>query len=152
VANRLDRTKIDELWAAYQVHGSVHEVARICGVHHKTIERYRRIEHWDERLEEIRAKAQRKADYTLAEAMADSLRLVRAYKGKLSDAIGSKVVCDDDVTAGELEKIVKLEGFILGGVESRQEIVGRFADWTDAELEEYAASGKLPARSRSRTA
>jgi hypothetical protein len=152
VANRLDRSKIDELWASYQVHGSIHEVARTCGVHHKTVERYRRIERWDERLEKIRAKAQKKADYSLAEAMADSLRLVRAYKGKVSDAIASKVVCDEDVTASELEKIVKLEAFVLGGVEGRQEIVGRFADWTDAELEEYASSGKLPARSGSRAA
>lgn len=152
MANRLDRTKIDELWTEYQVHGSIHEVAKKCGVHHKTVERYRRLERWDERLEEIRAKAQRKADYTLAQAMTDSLKLVRAYKQKMADAIASKVVCDEDVTASELERIVKLEAFVLGGVESRQEIVGKFADWTDAELEEYAASGKLPARSRSRAA
>jgi hypothetical protein len=152
VANRLDHIKIDELWAAYQVHQSVHEVARKCGIHHRTVERYRRIERWDERLEEIRAKAQKKADYTLAQAMTDSLKLVRAYKQKMSDAIASKVVCDEDVTASELEKIVKLEAFVLGGVESRQEIVGRFADWSDAELEEYASSGKLPARSGSRAA
>jgi hypothetical protein len=150
VANRLDRTKIDELWASYQVHQSVHEVANTCGVHHKTVERYRQIERWDQRLEEIRAKAQKKADYTLAQAMTDSLKLVRAYKQKLSDAITSKIVSGEDVTASELEKIVKLEAFVLGGVESRQEIVGWFADWTDAELEEYAGSGKLPARSGSR--
>jgi hypothetical protein len=30
--------RIDELWENYQVHGSVREVARMCGVHHKTIE------------------------------------------------------------------------------------------------------------------
>jgi hypothetical protein len=152
VANRLDRTKIDELWASYQAHGSVHEVARTCGVHHKTVERYRRIERWDERLEEIRAKAQKKADYTLAEAMADSLRLVRTYKAKLSEAIKTKILDDKEATATELERVVKLEAFVLGGVEGRQEIVGRFADWTDAELEEYASSGKLPARSGSRAA
>jgi hypothetical protein len=148
----LDRARIDELWAEYQTHRSIHEVASKCGVHHRTVERYRRIERWDERLQEIRAKAQEKADYTLAEAMADSLRLVRTYKAKLSDAIKTKILDDKEATATELERVVKLEAFVLGGVEGRQEIVGRFADWTDAELEEYASSGKLPARSGSRAA
>jgi IS30 family transposase len=107
VANRLNRSKIDELWAAYQVHGSIHEVAKKCGIHHRTVERYLRLERWDERLEEIRAKAQKKADYTLAQAMTDSLKLVRAYKQKMSDAISNKLVSAEDVTGSELERIIK---------------------------------------------
>jgi hypothetical protein len=152
VANRLDRQEIDELWAEYSLHQSVHEVAKKCGIHHKTVERYRRLERWDERLEEIRAKAQKKADYTLAQAMTDSLKLVRAYKQKMSDAITSKVVSAEDVTGSELEKIIKLEAYILGGVESRQEIVGTFANWSDEELEAYATTGRLPTGKGSRAA
>ena len=152
MANRLDRQKIEDLWVEYQLHQSVHEVSKKCGIHWKTVARYRRLERWDERIEEIRAKAQKKADYTLAQAMADSLKLVRAYKQKMADAITSKVVSDEDVTASELEKIVKLEAFVLGGVESRQQVIGAFADWSDEELERYAATGQFPTRSGNRAA
>ena len=152
MANRLDQQKVDEMWAVYQAHQSIREVSQRCAVHHRTALRYCRVERWDQRLEEIRAKAQEKADYSLAEAMADSLKLVRSYKTKLAEAIKTKVIDDEDVTASEVERVVKLEAYVLGGVESRQEIVGTFANWTDEELEEYARTGKLPNRQGSRAA
>lgn len=153
MANKLDRAKIEELWLAYQGRQSVNEVAKKCGVHHKTAERYRRLERWDERLEQVRAQAQDKADYTLADAMAGSLRIVRKFKERMAEAIEAQLLDEYTATAAELERLVKLEAFVLGGVEGRQEIVNStFAGWTDQELEEYAASGKLPTRTRSRAA
>jgi protein subunit release factor A len=152
VANKISRAKVDEMWAAYQDRQSVDHVAKKCGVHWKTVERYRRLEKWDQRLAEIRRQAQEDADVDLAKAAAESLRLVRSYKDKLAAALEFKNIPDEDVTAAELEKIVKLEAFLLGGVESRQEVVGAFAAWTDEELKAYAENGTAPDRSRRRSA
>ncbi len=77
---------------------------------------------------------------------------MRSYKDKLAATLEFKNIPDEDVTAAELEKIVKLEAFLLGGVESRQEIVGAFANWSDEELRAYAETGVPPDRSRRRTA
>ena len=144
MANRLARKKIDEMWSVYQERRSIREVAKKCAVHHKTVERYRLLERWDERLAEIQDRARAEADYDLATAMADSLRLVRAYKQKVAAALESKTMKSADVTAAELERVIKLEAFVLGGAENRTEIVGRFEGWSDEELERYAGTGELP--------
>lgn len=140
------------MWAAYQGHQSVNHVSKKCGIHWKTCERYRRVEKWDERLTEIRRQAQQDADFDLAKATANSLRLVKTYKDKLATTMESLIVGDATVTAAELDKIVKLEAFLLGGVESRHEVVGRFAGWSDEELKAYAENGASPDRSRGRSA
>lgn len=147
VVNKLSQRRIDELWLAYQEHESVHAVSKKCGVHWKTVDRYRLLERWDERIADARRRAQDEADYDLARAMAASLRLVTQYKSKLAEALDRMTVLDDDVTASELEKVIKLEGFLLGGVESRHEVVGRFEAWTDDELERFAERGEVPSRS-----
>lgn len=144
MANRLPREKIDAMWCVFQEHGSAAEVARKCGVHHKSVARVRRIERWDQRLAEILAKAQAEADTSLAAAMADSLKLIRKYKRHLGAALDRKTVKPDDFTAGELEKIVKLESFVLGGSEHRAEVVGRFTGWSDDQLEAFAREGTVP--------
>lgn len=152
MANRLSRAAIDALWRAYQDRQCVEDVAKKCGVSHRTVERYRRLERWDERLQEARRLAEKEADYDLASAMSESLKMVRVYKSKVAEALDRMTVLDDAVTASELERVVKLEGFILGGVESRHEVVGRFAEWTDEELERFAEHGEHPSRPSRRTA
>jgi hypothetical protein len=149
VANHVSRARIDEMWTVYRDRQSVREVSEKCAVHHKTVDRYRKLERWDERLREVRENAQREADYDLSKALADSLRIVRTYKGKLVDGLANRRLSGAEVTAAEIEKVVRLEAFILGGAESRHEVVSRFEGWTEEELEAYASSGKLPDRSSS---
>lgn len=145
MANRLSDAKRSELWAAYNERQSIEHVSRKCGVHHKTVERYLRLDHWNERLEEIRAKAREQADQSLAQSMAESLALVRDYKARLALALSTKKVSTAEVTAAELEKVIKLEAFVLGGVESRHEqVLTDFSSWSDDELERYARDGKRP--------
>lgn len=139
--NRLPNEKRAELWAAYQERQSIDYVSKKCGVHHKTVERYRHLDSWDQRLTKARAAAQERADYSLADAMADNLRLVRAYKERVAQALESKTVSTDDVTAAELERVIRLEAFVLGGAESRHQVVTDFASWSDEELEEFARDG-----------
>ena len=151
VANRVPRAKIAEMFSVYVDRQSVEEVARICGVHHATVRRYRVAERWDERLAEIRAKAQQEADYGIGSAMADSLRIVRTYKGKLSEAIQRKRLTADDVSVADLERLVRLEAFVLGAAESRHEVITEFTGWTETELENYARDGELPRKTTGET-
>jgi hypothetical protein len=146
MANRISRATIEVMFGTYADRGSVQEVATKYGVSHRTVERYRRLERWDERLAAVRAQAQAKTDYGLAEAMADSLGMVRAFKAKISAALAGKTVSADDVTVAEVERLVKLEAFLLGGVESRTEVVDRFSGWSDEDVERFAETGEQPAR------
>ena len=148
MANRVSRAKVEEMFAVFADRQSIEEVARKCGVHHRTVERYRRIERWDERVREIRVHAQRDADYGIAQAMAESLRIVRAYKEKLADAIERKQLGTADATVADLERVVRLEAFVLGAAESRHEVITEFSSWTDEEVERFAVTGELPAATR----
>ena len=124
MANKLPQQKVEAMWQAFQTKQSAEYVQAKCGVNWRTAQRYILGERWHERLAEIRSQAQEQADYDLANAMADSLRLVREYKAKVAEALKGKTVNAKDVTAAELEKLSKLEAFLLGGVESRSEIHG----------------------------
>ena len=139
------------MFAVYADRRSVREVATKCAVSHRTVERYRRVERWDERLGEIRARAQQEADYGIAQAMADSLRIVRAYKAKLGDAVERKRVGVNDVCVTDLERIIRLEAFVLGAAESRHEVITEFSGWSDEEVERYASTGELPTKTSGST-
>ena len=152
MANRLSSAQRSALWEAFQGCQTIEHVSRKCGVHHATAQRYRVLDRWDERLIEVRRLAQKRADYSRAEAMAESLILVREYKERLATALASKKVSSADVTAAELERVIRLEAFVLGGAESRHEVVTEFGKWSDEELEAFARDGTSPRESRSRTA
>ncbi len=153
MANKLSQQRIDEMWAAYQERQSIEFVSKKCGgVHWKTVDRYRRLGQWDERLAEIRRQAQEEADYDLARATAESLKLVQSYKEKLAAAMEFKNVPDEDVTASEIERIVKVEQLLLGGVESRHEVTGAFAGWSEDDLRRFIETGERPTRTSRRTA
>lgn len=152
MANKLSQKRIDEMWTAYQQRQSIESVSRKCGVHWKTADRYRIRERWDERLADIRRKAEDEADYDLAKATAESLKLVQDFKSKLRATLEFMNIDDSAVTASEIERIVKVEQLLLGGVESRHEITGTFASWTDDELRRFAENGERPARTSRRTA
>ena len=106
----------------------------------------------DERLAEIRRKAQDEADLDVAQATGASLKLVQDFKSKLRATLEFMNIDDDAVTAGEIEKIVRVEQMLLGNVESRHEIVGHFDGWSEDELKKFWETGERPARASRRTA
>ncbi len=135
------------MFRVYADRQSVREVATRCAVSHRTVERYRRVERWDQRLADVRAKVQSEADHDITRAMADSLRIVRAYKSKLGDAIERKRLTVDDVSVADLERVVRLEAFVLGAAESRHEVeVTEFTGWSDEEVERFALTGQHPGK------
>jgi len=129
LANRLNKAKIEELWTAWQEFENVNQVATKCGVHHKTVERYLRLEKWDERLAGIKAKAQQKADYDLAKARAEDITIVRAVKRELIKALKKAQDLGVDMFAvdpaypgritGALDELVKLELLLMGEATER---------------------------------
>ena len=129
MANRISKTKIEELWTAWQEFENVNQVATKCGVHHKTVERYLRLEKWEERLAGIKAKAQQKADYDLAQARAEDITVVRAVKTELIKALrdaqhqGINMFAVDPAypqrLTGALAEIVKLELLLMGEATER---------------------------------
>lgn len=144
VANHLPESRRTAMWAAYQEQQSASHAAKKCRVHPRTAERYRQLDRWDERIEKIRAEAQEQADVTLASAMAESLVMVRDYKKRIAAALQAKEVRPADVTVSELERLIRLEAFVLGGVESRHAVTGDFATWSDEQLEAFARDGTYP--------
>lgn len=140
------------MFATYADRQQVYEVATKYRISHRTVERYRRLERWDDRVAEIRAKALLEADYSIAQAMADSLKMVRLYKQKLADVVERKMLATDDATVADLERIIRLEAFVLGASESRHELVTAFSEWSDSQLEHYARTGERPSQSSRSTA
>jgi len=142
LANRISKTKIEELWTAWQEFENVNQVATKCGVHHKTVERYLRLEKWDERLAGIKAKAQQKADYDLAQARAEDITIVRAVKTELVKALRKAQESGVDLFAvdpaypgritGALDELVKLELLLMG------EATERHGFENDVELHVYS--------------
>ena len=146
MANRLNKAKIEEFWAAWQEFENVNQVATKCGVHHKTVERYLKLEKWDERLAGIKAKAQQKADYDLAQARAEDIKIVRAVKTELVKALNKAQKSGVDLFAvdpaypgrltGALDDLVKLELLLMGEATERHGFEG------DVELHVYSGRKK----------
>ena len=134
MANRLSKAKIEELWATWQEFENVNQVATKCGVHHKTVERYLKLEKWGERLAGIKAKAQQKADYDLAQARAEDIKIVRAVKTELVKALHKAQKSGVDLFAvdpaypgrltGALDELVKLELLLMGEATERHGFEG----------------------------
>jgi hypothetical protein len=71
-----------ELFRVYYERRSVQCVARVCSVSPTTALRYKRPDHWDERLRGITVKADEKIDDSLAEMMARQAKQARAVQAK----------------------------------------------------------------------
>ena len=143
------------MWEAYQVKQSVQHVARATGVAWITASRYveegddsRGLKPLRDRFAKIMQNAQRYEDYNLALARADTLKLVRAYKVRLAERV--KRIQQEDMSASiavEIDRCARLEEDLLGKAPpDNRKVEALFEGWTDQELEEYAMTGRWPAR------
>lgn len=121
-----------DMFAAYMEKPSARHVARECGVDWSTAQKVIEVGYPDhampplkERYRTAMAEAHRKAEYTLADAHANSLKLLRGYKGKLAQRI-AKMKPEELPAAlgGELDRMIRLESFILGGADARPDLTG----------------------------
>jgi len=124
---------------AYLETPHIRTVAKKMAVSERTVYHWRRKLHWDERLAEIRQKAQRKADDSFAARLASKQQLLQtAYKvytaallGKIPakcQHCGEQAICQKCNTPvvviipkampnfGDLEKLVRIEVLLFGQV------------------------------------
>lgn len=122
--SRISDVKRSEMFRAWCEKQVVEYVAKACQVSPPSVRRVRRADRWDERLPDVRRMAQQKADYTAADAIAQNIKLVRAFKAKLGQrivALDSSELAASDL-AGQLREVVKLELLLFGEATERHAI------------------------------
>lgn len=133
----LTSEQVAEMEAVYLETPRVRTIAKRMGVSERTVYRWRRKLKWDDRLAEIRQKAQRKADDSLANRLASKqILLQNAYKVYTAALLGripakcphcgEQAVCPNCKTPvqvvvpkiepnfGDLEKLVRIEVMLFG--------------------------------------
>jgi len=120
--------KYGVMFAAFCEKQTVEFVAKKCGVHWQTAQKY--IERGDparglaplaERYREAQAKAQEQENEATTEAIVDSLSMVRELKQKLLERVQELEpgeIPGKDLP-GAVDKLLRLENFLEGGPDSR---------------------------------
>ncbi len=126
--------KREQMFKVYVASKHLPSVIRQCSVSKPTAIKYKRIDKWEERLEKIQLKAAKIADNTESKRLAENLQLVKKAKlvwvtallgkTKCPHCSGSVVVPSLDPKFIDLDKLVRLEEFLSGSPDSRQEISG----------------------------
>lgn len=131
MANKLSQEERDAMFAVYLETQSVNQVVEKCGKHAKTVNRYKELDKWDSRVAEISTEATKKADYSLAQARAEDIKIVRVLKGELVQALQDarnahkrifNLDADEKWRADftkAAEMLIKLEMLLLGGATDR---------------------------------
>lgn len=131
---KLTEQKQAEMFVVYCEKPSVRYVSQKCQVSRTTAGRYKAKDNWDKRLSEIKLKAEKKTDSQLAKRLAENLKIVRFAKAELVKKI-QKGKDKSTSTYSELDKLIRLEEFLLGKPDSRPD-AGKFDHLSDEELEE----------------
>lgn len=121
----LPEEKLQEMFTIYCQMPNYSYVARTCNVHMASVKRYAVEQKWAERRDKIMEEARAKTDYTITDATADSLRLIKDMKEKLGKKIEELQTGEINTAflVSDLERLVKLEQVLLGGVGDRNETV-----------------------------
>lgn len=124
-AKSVTQDQITEMFITYCQLPNIPHVARTCGQKVSTVRAVVKRENFEARREAILKKAQEDQDYTLLEATKKSIELVKQAKEKIAARIlflDPKEIKVESL-ASDIERLVKLEQLLLGGVESREEKV-----------------------------
>lgn len=122
MAKKLKQAKRNRMFAAWCAKESVRFVARKCNISITTVYRYKEWDNWDERLRKVRAEAQQKVDKKIIDHTAESLIIVRAAKARLAQNIKIGAIKTKS-TISDLDKLVRLEQLLMGGADSRPDLV-----------------------------
>lgn len=132
--NRLSTEDVERMFMVYVQHPVLRYVAESVSVSIPTVRRYRDKDNWDERRQEILERVRRKEGNETAKALAANLKVVRFAKAKLVKKVQSGKEKSTS-TFAELDRMIRLEGFLLGQPDSRT-AVGQFEHLTDEQLDE----------------
>lgn len=149
---RVTRELYDRMFSAYLANPSERSVASACGVNRETARRainegYPR-HGWAplaERAREIHRQAAEAEDYDIVEAHRATLRALRDYKARFLAEFAGASISGNDVSLAQLEKIARLEGYLLGAADHRVEMKSAsaffLADITPEDRERILAEG-----------
>ena len=130
----LSTEDVEKMFMVYVVRPVLRSVADTLHVSVPTVRKYRDRDKWDERRERILQDVRRKDGNELAKALTANLKIVRFAKAKLIKKVQSNKAKSTS-TYAELDRMIRLEGFLLGQPDSRS-AVGRFEHLTDVQLKE----------------
>ena len=122
MAKKLSQKQLDKMFKTFCERQSVRYVARICSISPVTARKYRDLEHWNNRVAEVKRKARERQDESLAGHLANNLKVVQFAKGKILELIqvGGRI---SNNPVADLDKMIRLELLLRGEVDSRTEIV-----------------------------
>ena len=131
---RLSPEDVEKMFMVYVANPVLRGVAKALHVSVPTVRKYRDKDNWDQRRQEILERVRRKEGNETAKAIAANLKVVRFAKAKLIKKVQAGKEKSTS-TYAELDRMIRLEGFLLGQPDSRT-AVGQFEHLTDEQLDE----------------
>lgn len=124
-ANAIPEEKLQEMFTTYCQMPNYSYVARVCNVHMTTVRTYAQKHNWAERRDKIMEEARKRVDYDIVSATEESLSLIKQLKEKVQEKIKTLDTKDMNPAflVSDLERLVKMEQVLLGGVGDRSEKV-----------------------------
>ena len=111
----LSEEEIEKLWRAFYEHQSNYYVAARCNVSPKTVRKYRTEREWDERLRQIRAKANALADSNDVLSLAEDIEVTHELQMELYEAIVEQLEAGTyKITISDYIRLVRLEQDLRG--------------------------------------
>lgn len=132
ITKQLSTEDVEKMFILYVSNPVVQFVANSLHVSRTTVAKYRDKENWDSRRDQIIRDVRKRDDNVAGKALAENLKVVRFAKAILVKKIQSKKAKSTS-TYAELDRMIRLEGFLLGQPDSRTE-TGRFEHLTDDQL------------------
>lgn len=121
----LPEEKVQQMFALYCQVPTFAYVARCAHVSPKTVRVYWESGDWDARREAIIQEARHKADFDIVNATTRSLAIIQRGKEKLEQKLFemSTKEINPAFLVSDIERLVKLEQVLLGGVSGRNETI-----------------------------
>ena len=120
---KLTDEKREEMFKTFSITPNTNSVARKCEVHHQTAKRYRKLDDWDKRLDEIRKRSQKALDNVEVKRRSRYIKLAQALQkigstkffdkdGKLKQKVIDQMTAGDGVRA--LTEGIRIEKETVG--------------------------------------
>lgn len=91
MARKLSDKKREELFQAWCERQSVTFVRKKCRVHNTTVKRYKKIDQWDKRLEEVNRETQRNLHQTMGQRRAQDIELARNMRLGIYNEVAQRI-------------------------------------------------------------
>jgi len=139
---KVTQETIDRMFKHFCNDDSIPEIAKKFKVCTKTVMKYRKMDEWDKRKEEIRLRTRARFDYDIVRENQKNLQLISAGKSLIAKAISEGRI---KPKLRDLTELIKTELLIVGEPDSRLDVTvieDVFRNLTDNELKGFV--NKLP--------